>query len=443
MTTRFLYILPLFITLQIHSGETFPIELIWHMLSEHYQEYGNISLAHEYRDMALQAGNDEALAYYGVECAKNGAIEKARECFNKLPFDDQSMAHLLLALVDNDPEQAMEYARMKHRQKDDDDYIDNWMCTLGMLYTVMERYSYAERCYQEALIWGVGDDLYTHVGSFYKYTGDLDRAVQYYTIARERKEESYNGLELGKLYYTQGGFDLARACIEEEKYLGLEEKGYLALIYKAQGNDSAYKFYLSKVDANLAQTISTDELLHFIKEEKRLGTEAFWLELLANAYMRRKQYTEALPRLLRLVEIGQLQGVPLNELNKRTLLMLAKTYYRLGNVDQAEKIYKIHEHSADPKILEDVLYGLGRIAEYKKKYAKAEDYYKWYLVKEGLPRYKKRKVLSLLINICKKRGKTTLASSYEYQLQEERTAERQWWVEHGFESSPKVTVKWL
>jgi tetratricopeptide (TPR) repeat protein len=428
MIIKPLWILPLLITLQIHPSNSSFIAYLWHVLSVHYQKDGNLPLALEYRNMALEAGDPEALVVYGAECAKNGDIEKARECVNKLPSDYKHTAYFMQAILDDEIERAMHYARTRQTTHDADEYSDNWMFLLGRLCVLMEKYSYAERCYKKALEWDIGASLYTEVGKFYRKCGKLDHAALCYKTACERKEAPRNRLTLGKIYYQQGKFDLARVCIEGGSSLGSEAHGYLALIYKAQGNDVAYRSHLKKIDPTPLQTIGSNELFSFIKKQRRLYHETFWLKELVKECVQTGQFEEALPHLLRIVEVERLQGIPLEKLDGWTLWMLAKSHYKLGNFDEAEKLYKIIEHSTYPIALEDALYGLGKIAEYKKEYTQAEGYYQRYLEKGIL---KKNKVFRLLINLCKKQGKAGLAKSYHRQLHEELAAQRQQWSEQN------------
>jgi tetratricopeptide (TPR) repeat protein len=420
MSMPFLYLLLLLMAVPIQADDytdSLPasydeskIGRIFGELSRLYKKQHNVALADIYKEMALQAGDQDTLLLSACECAKNGDRAKARHYLTTLVDLEKSMedsmegsiGSLTLMLLDNDVERAIGYVCIKGET--DDFFRTEGMSLMAHIFLLMGNYDEAEQWYLRVISWKMGSTPYIDLARFYRKRGDLKKALCHYLTAGQNQEEHGVLYQIAKIYYAQGRFDFAQMALESPFAVDDHRiTPYLALVYCAQGKSEACKRLLNQVNIEIPSVVNPETVKAAIKKHWQLTDEVRLLKELATASMHTKRFDQALPHFLRIIELGK--G------DDEILMALAKTYRKLGKFDQAETIYKTDRlYSAETGT---ALYGLGKIAEHKKLYSQAETYYQGALER---PLSAGTKILPSLIRVCNILGKSDLAGYYQEEL---------------------------
>jgi tetratricopeptide (TPR) repeat protein len=270
-------------------------------LSLHYFKYGNPLLAHQYGDLALQEKNSTVYIHYGCEYAKKGDIEKAKESFRKLPPEHVEEVFLASAILDDDIERAIVYAKNQNESH-------KTIGTLAHLCYVLGKHSYAEQCYAHLLELShkknlcireetKGDILYLfrNAARFYKKCGKLNLAQLHCRILVSIEDTGWRDLLFAaKIFYKQNELESAKTILVASNFNDEPSAHrYLALIYATRGEYDTCKYHLEQVYTQFPHNLEPHSLELFMKEQKKLSQEANLLGELAIAYQNAQNLTQA------------------------------------------------------------------------------------------------------------------------------------------------------
>lgn len=315
------------------KGATYSYDLlgIIHLFEANYEksvEYFSKSLE-VYKELDLKKNSLGCLNNLGVTYSKLGNYSKAMECYQE---------SLIFA-----------------EELNDLSGVSNCLTNIGLIYQYQGNFTKAIEYHQKSLKIdketgnqkGVSSCL-NNIGEIHESNNDLDKAIDYYQKALSINKEitntrsvSLNLMNIGRIYLKKRKLDEALDYLNKSIKVGkeidvnsivTESIGLIGELYLKKGE---YKKALLNLNRALKQAISTSE--------ERLIAH-FYIKI-GELYFEKSQFNKTIDNCLNGLAIAEKNGEK-EEVRLATNL-LAKSYSKIGNYENAYKFHVIFKETND------------------------------------------------------------------------------------------------